>query len=293
MAFRLRDPQGRELPITGRLQLGRDPLNQIALDDPLASRVHATLWEEGGKLFIRDEQSSNGTFVNQKRIQETRLRPRDQIQIGNSVFQVASGPVPEAGRQGAAVAQAVPVQAGPAAASGRPAPTDEQASPVAAPRKRRRAGAWVLMGCLGLLLAGCGAGVGGYLAYDAGLLTPQMLLGLVGLGPADIEVDNFREDGVYVSVVQLDAPSDSLPQESSLELNPFDVRTARLQHPGRYQIDFGTSSDAADLGSCTLSARSGELYQFVTLPDMVVINRVKDPVTVGSDLIVATSTLCR
>ena len=110
--------------MVGRLQIGRDPINQIPIDDPLASRVHATIWEDGGTLFIRDEKSSNGTLVNGKRIQETRLRPRDQIQIGNSVFQVAS----VAGARSAQPAQpAPPVQPG------------QPAAPVAEPRRRAAA----------------------------------------------------------------------------------------------------------------------------------------------------------
>ena len=264
--------------MVGRLQIGRDPINQIPIDDPLASRVHATIWEDGGTLFIRDEKSSNGTLVNGKRIQETRLRPRDQIQIGNSVFQVAS----VAGARSAQPAQpAQPVQPG------------QPAAPVAAKSKGRGCGRWLLVGCLGLILAGCAAGVGGYLAYQGGLLTPEMVLGLVGLGPADLEVDNFREDLVSVSITQLDAPSESLPLEVALELNPLDVRTYRVQNPGQYRIDFATATGAADLGSCTLDLRSGDHYQFVALPERIVINRVDDPVSVGTDLIVSSSTLCR
>ncbi|MGH2619702.1 MAG: FHA domain-containing protein, partial [Anaerolineales bacterium] len=196
MAFSLRDAQGREVPVVVRLQIGRDPINQIPIDDPLASRVHATVWEDSGKLFVRDEQSSNGTFVNGKRIQETRLRPRDQIQIGNSVFQVAaaSGAQPAAAADGARSAQPKqPVQRG------------ESPAPAAVKPEGHGGGRWLLAGCLVLILAGCGAGVGGYLAYRGGMLTPEMVLGLVGLGPAEIEVDNFRDDTVYVSIVQLDA----------------------------------------------------------------------------------------
>lgn len=277
MAFSLRDAQGREVPVVGRLQIGRDPINQIPIDDPLASRVHATIWEDGGTLFIRDEQSSNGTLVNGKRIQETRLRPRDQIQIGNSVFQVAT-------TAAARTAQpAVPVQSGQPPAS----------APAATKPKGRGRGRWLLVGCLMLILAGCTAGVGGYLAYRAGVLTPEAVLGLVGLGPAEIEVDNFREDPVSVSITQLDAPSESVPFEMSLDLNPFDVRTVRVQNPGVYQIGFLTSGGGAGLGTCALEVGSGESYQFVTLPEMVVINRLNDPVSVGTDLVVSTSSLCR
>jgi hypothetical protein len=276
MAFVLREAEGREVPVVGRLQIGRDPINQIPIDDPLASRVHATVWEDSGTLFIRDEKSSNGTFVNGKRIQETRLRPRDQIQIGNHVFQVA--------------AAARPVQAVQPVQPGQPAQAPAGALPK---QKGRGCGRWLLAGCLVLILGGCVAGVGGYLAYQGGMLTPDMVLGLVGLGPAAIEVDNFRDEIVYVSIAQLDAPADSTPLGASLDLNAFDIRTFRVGQPGQYQIDFGSSSGVADLGSCTLSVRSGDHYQFVTLPERIVINRVDDPVSVGTDLIVSTSSLCR
>lgn len=269
MPFVLRDAAGREVPVVGRLQIGRDPINQIPIEDPLASRVHATVWEEGGTLFIRDEKSSNGTFVNGKRIQQTRLRPRDQIQIGNHVFQVA------------------------AAAAPRPVQPAQAPAVAAAKPKGRGFGRWLLAGCLVLILGSCAAGVGGYLAYQAGMLTPDMILGLVGLGPAAIEVDNFRDDSVYVSIVQLDAPVDSTPLEATLDLNAFDIRTYRVGQPGRFQIDFGTSSGAAELGSCSLGVGSGDHLQFVTLPERIVINRVDDPVSVGTDLIVSTSSLCR
>ena len=198
------------------------------------------------------------------------MRPRDQIQIGNHVFQVA--------------AAARPVQA---VQPGQPS------APAAANPKGRGCGRWLLAGCLVLILGGCAAGVGGYLAYQGGMLTPDMLLGLVGLGPAAIEVDNFRDDSVYVSIVQLDGPVDSTPLGTSLDLNAFDIRTYRVGQPGQYQIDFGSSSGAADLGSCSLNVRSGDQYQFVALPEMLVINQVDDPVTIGSDLIVSTSSLCR
>ena len=283
MAFSLRDAQRREVPVVGRLQIGRDPTNQIPIDDPLASRVHATIWEDRGTLFIRDEKSSNGTLVNGKRVQETRLRPRDQIQIGNSVFQVAAVSPPRSAAASAGVAHVEPGLVGQSLGP----------APVATKPKGRGCGKWLLVGCLGLILAGCAAGVGGYLAYQGGLLTPEVVLGLVGLGPAEIEVDNFRDEPVYVSIAQLDARVDSAPQGTALDLNAFDVRTYRVGQPGLFQIDFGTSSGAADLGSCSLTVRAADHFQFVTLPERIVINPVDDPVSVGTDLIVSTSSLCR
>ena len=155
----------------------------------------------------------------------------------------------------------------------------------------------ILIGCLVGLFAVilvCGVvGIGGFLAYRAGVFTPRTVLNLVGLGPGDIEIDNFRDDTIEVSVLQLDVASDSTPTQTSLEIHSFDIQSYLVQQPGRYQVDFGTTVGGADLGTCTITIKSGDKYQFVPLPDKIVINRVNHPVSVGSDLIVATSTLCR
>lgn len=37
-------------------------------DSKVLSRQHAEVWEEGGKIFIKDVKSSNGTFVNGDRL---------------------------------------------------------------------------------------------------------------------------------------------------------------------------------------------------------------------------------
>jgi hypothetical protein len=46
--------------VTDAVRIGRDPACQITLDDPLASRLHATVWLQNGAAFVRDENSSNG-----------------------------------------------------------------------------------------------------------------------------------------------------------------------------------------------------------------------------------------
>ncbi|KAI9138367.1 SMAD/FHA domain-containing protein [Paraphysoderma sedebokerense] len=39
-------------------------------DSKVLSRNHAEIWVEGGKIYIKDTKSSNGTFVNGKRLSE-------------------------------------------------------------------------------------------------------------------------------------------------------------------------------------------------------------------------------
>jgi hypothetical protein len=66
--------------------IGRDEGNLI-LDDPKASGTHAKIIYENKHYVIWDFGSSNGTYVNGKRIrQATPLEENDVIRIGNTVF---------------------------------------------------------------------------------------------------------------------------------------------------------------------------------------------------------------
>ncbi|KAG0001734.1 hypothetical protein BGZ79_004223 [Entomortierella chlamydospora] len=64
-----------ELPESSRIKIGRqtsvatapNPANGY-FDSKVLSRVHAEVWSENGKVFIRDLKSSNGTFLNGKRL---------------------------------------------------------------------------------------------------------------------------------------------------------------------------------------------------------------------------------
>ncbi len=49
--------------------MGRDALQcQVALSEPRVSGVHSTLRFDQSQLWVRDEQSNNGTFVGGERI---------------------------------------------------------------------------------------------------------------------------------------------------------------------------------------------------------------------------------
>ena len=63
--------------------LGRATGADFGLDGALVSRVHCrlTALPEGG-LEVRDLDSTNGTFVNGKRVQTAQLASGDRIQVG-------------------------------------------------------------------------------------------------------------------------------------------------------------------------------------------------------------------
>ncbi|MCL2646174.1 MAG: FHA domain-containing protein [Phycisphaerales bacterium] len=66
---------------------------QIPLE--VISRKHAQLAIKDGKLSVRDLGSSNGTFVNNKRVQETQLAAGDTLTIGPVIFTIVIDGQPE------------------------------------------------------------------------------------------------------------------------------------------------------------------------------------------------------
>lgn len=63
--------------------IGRGKENDIIIDDATVSRQHATIIQTEDGLFISDNGSSNGTFINGNRIQgEARLNPNDILKLG-------------------------------------------------------------------------------------------------------------------------------------------------------------------------------------------------------------------
>src|SRR5262245_6874840 len=88
MNYVLQVVRGRSVTSTRKLadgvtSLGRHDDCMIRIKSSQVSRRHCELFEAGGKLTIRDLGSSNGTFVNGKRISgpET-LKPGDELTIG-------------------------------------------------------------------------------------------------------------------------------------------------------------------------------------------------------------------
>ncbi len=65
------------------INIGRRSDNQLVIDDPRISRVHAQLRAVRGHFVIFDLNSTGGTFVNGKRIRQTTLFPGDVISLSN------------------------------------------------------------------------------------------------------------------------------------------------------------------------------------------------------------------
>jgi ABC transport system ATP-binding/permease protein len=81
-----------DLANVSRLTIGRDPKSDIHLNSPLVSWHHAEIHKIAGGFEIRDLGSTNGTFINGKRITGQVLQYHDQIYIASyQIFYNTSG----------------------------------------------------------------------------------------------------------------------------------------------------------------------------------------------------------
>ena len=84
----LEEAGGKQHPIQGNFSIGRSPKNSLVLDSQKVSRRHAIINVQNvGEFWLIDLGSSNGTFLNKRRVhQPVRLCELDQIIIGDYVF---------------------------------------------------------------------------------------------------------------------------------------------------------------------------------------------------------------
>ncbi len=75
--------QGEYLIRKKRVSIGRHRDNDLRIDDPLISRQHAQVIQQGRTTYLRDLNSTNGTYVNAKRVDIAPLEEGTTIQIGN------------------------------------------------------------------------------------------------------------------------------------------------------------------------------------------------------------------
>jgi predicted component of type VI protein secretion system len=82
-------PDGSKRPVPikkERVVIGRKPEATIRIPVPAVSREHCEVRVEDGKVLLKDLGSSNGTYVNRERVQESQLAPGDLVAVGPAVF---------------------------------------------------------------------------------------------------------------------------------------------------------------------------------------------------------------
>lgn len=73
----------------GEMAVGRAVDNDLVLDDPSLSRRHAKMRRAGvGRIEIEDLNSSNGSFVNGRKVGKGSAGPGDTVRFGDLIFRV-------------------------------------------------------------------------------------------------------------------------------------------------------------------------------------------------------------
>ncbi len=66
----------------GDLSIGRRASHALVLEDAAVSADHASIFTVGQDSFLKDLDSTNGTYINKRRTRKHHLKPGDEITIG-------------------------------------------------------------------------------------------------------------------------------------------------------------------------------------------------------------------
>lgn len=79
---------GLAFELDSNLRIGRSERNDIIIDNPTISRIHAKINRIGSKIFIQDLESAHGTYINGKRLgkEAVRIKTNDELMFGNLLF---------------------------------------------------------------------------------------------------------------------------------------------------------------------------------------------------------------
>ena len=82
--------EGKSFPLTGELTIGRsDQCNVKVEGDTYVSSVHARIYTRDGSYMVEDLGSTNGTYVNRRRITApAELQRGDRVKVGKTVLEM-------------------------------------------------------------------------------------------------------------------------------------------------------------------------------------------------------------
>jgi pSer/pThr/pTyr-binding forkhead associated (FHA) protein len=86
------EPDGskaRNVKLSGSTQIGRGAGCAIRLSDTYVSQVHARLYGENGSWFVEDLGSTNGTYLNDRKVSSpVEVHAGDVVKVGKTVLEL-------------------------------------------------------------------------------------------------------------------------------------------------------------------------------------------------------------
>jgi pSer/pThr/pTyr-binding forkhead associated (FHA) protein len=81
--------KGKSFEVGDELVVGRAEKCHIVLDDTYVSQMHARIFSKGEKVMVEDLGSTNGTYLNRRRITApSELQRGDHVKIGKTVMEL-------------------------------------------------------------------------------------------------------------------------------------------------------------------------------------------------------------
>jgi hypothetical protein len=78
---------GERFDLIGGLSIGRSGDADVRIDDRYASGLHARIYSRGGRFYVEDMNSTNGTLLNDATLHdEAELEEGDLVRIGDTEF---------------------------------------------------------------------------------------------------------------------------------------------------------------------------------------------------------------
>lgn len=83
------DQQGQRFALTDEVTIGRAAGCTVTVTDNYASQLHARVFQRDGALHVEDLGSTNGTYLNGKKVTAPLpLKRGDRVKVGATVFEV-------------------------------------------------------------------------------------------------------------------------------------------------------------------------------------------------------------
>jgi len=86
------EPEGRRprsVRLSGSVEIGRAETCAIRLSDTYVSQVHARLYGQDGTWFVQDMGSTNGTFLNDRRVASpVEVHAGDVVRVGKTLLEL-------------------------------------------------------------------------------------------------------------------------------------------------------------------------------------------------------------
>lgn len=82
----------KKIELVTKIKIGRESDNDVVVENKLASRHHAVIQKIKDAYFIKDDNSTNGTYINDVRIPSdkyVKLNSGDKITIGNMTLVIS------------------------------------------------------------------------------------------------------------------------------------------------------------------------------------------------------------